>query len=93
MSTKKSAGSAKNLKDSQPKYLGVKITDGQAVKIGQIILRQRGTKVEAGKNVRIAKDHTIFAMVDGIVSFRNMRKVTFTGERLSKKAVDVVVAA
>lgn len=93
MSTKKSAGSAKNLKDSQPKYLGVKITDGQAVKIGQIILRQRGTKVEAGKNVRIAKDHTIFSMVDGIVSFRNMRKITFTGERLSKKAVDVVVAA
>ena len=93
MATKKSAGSAKNLKDSQPKYLGVKITDGQAVKVGQIILRQRGTKVEAGKNVRIAKDHTIFSMVDGVVSFRNMRKITFTGERLSKKAVDVVVAA
>jgi large subunit ribosomal protein L27 len=92
MSTKKSAGSAKNLKDSQPKYLGVKITDGQAVKIGQIILRQRGTKIEAGKNVKIAKDHTIFAMKDGIVSFRNMRKVTFTGTRLTKKAVDVVSA-
>ncbi len=93
MSTKKSAGSAKNLKDSQPKYLGVKIADGQAVKIGQIILRQRGTKIEAGKNVKIARDHTIFAMKDGVVSFRNMRKVTFTGERVSKKAVDVMVAA
>ncbi len=93
MSTKKSAGSAKNLTDSQPKYLGVKIADGQAVKIGQIILRQRGTKIEAGKNVKVAKDHTIFAMKDGVVSFRNMRKVTFTGERVSKKAVDVVVAA
>jgi large subunit ribosomal protein L27 len=93
MSTKKSAGSAKNLKDSQPKYLGVKITDGQTAKVGQIILRQRGTKIEAGKNVKIAKDHTIFAMKDGVVSFRNMRKVTFTGERVTKKAVDVVVAA
>lgn len=93
MSTKKSAGSAKNLKDSQPKYLGVKVTDGQAVKVGQIILRQRGTKVEAGKNVKIAKDHTIFAMKDGVVSFKNVRKTTFTGQRLSKKAVDVVVAA
>ncbi len=93
MATKKSAGSAKNLKDSQPKYLGVKKTDGQAVKTGQIIIRQRGTKIEAGKNVKIAKDHTIFAMVDGVVSFRNMRKVTFTGERLTKKAVDVIVAA
>jgi len=93
MSTKKSAGSAKNLKDSQPKYLGVKITDGQTAKVGQIILRQRGTKIEAGKNVKIAKDHTIFAMKEGVVSFRNMRKVTFTGERVTKKAVDVVVAA
>ncbi|MFM2424010.1 MAG: hypothetical protein RLZZ70_399 [Candidatus Parcubacteria bacterium] len=93
MATKKSAGSAKNLKDSQPKYLGVKRADGQAVKTGEIIVRQRGTKIEAGKNVKIAKDHTIFAMADGVVSFRNMRKVTFTGERLTKKAVDVVVAA
>ena len=92
MSTKKSAGSAKNLKDSQPKYLGVKITDGQAAKIGQIILRQRGTKVEAGKNVKIAKDHTIFAMKDGVVSFRNVRKTKFNGQTVSKKAVDVMIA-
>lgn len=92
MSTKKSAGSAKNLKDSQPKYLGVKRADGQEVKVGQIILRQRGSKVEAGKNVKIAKDHTIFAMADGIVSFRNMRKVRFNGHKVTKKAVDVVLA-
>mgnify|MGYP000685494607 CR=1 FL=1 len=93
MSTKKSAGSAKNLKDSKPKYLGVKITDGQMAKVGQIILRQRGTKVEAGKNVKIAKDHTIFALVDGLVSFRNMRKVCFNGSKVTKKAVDILVAA
>ena len=92
MSTKKSGGSAKNLKDSQPKYLGVKITAGQAVKVGQIIIRQRGTKIEAGKNVKIAKDHTIFAMKDGVVSFRNMRKTKFNGQRVTKKAVDVMSA-
>jgi large subunit ribosomal protein L27 len=93
MATKKSAGSAKNLKDSQPKYLGVKVTDGQAVKVGQIILRQRGTKVEAGNNVKIAKDHTIFAMKDGVVAFKNMRKITFTGQRVTKKSVHVVATA
>lgn len=93
MATKKSAGSAKNLKDSQPKYLGVKRADGQAVKIGQIIVRQRGTKIEAGKNVKIGKDHTILAMADGVVSFRNMRKTRFDGQLVHKKAVDVVVAA
>jgi large subunit ribosomal protein L27 len=92
MSTKKSAGSAKNLKDSQPKYLGVKRADGQEVKVGQIILRQRGSKVEAGKNVKIGKDHTIFAMADGVVSFRDMRKVRFNGHKVTKKAVDVVLA-
>lgn len=93
MATKKSAGSAKNLKDSQPQYLGVKRSDGQPVKTGQIIVRQRGTKVEAGKNVKIAKDHTIFAMADGVVSFRNMRKTRFNGQKVTKKAVDVVVTA
>jgi large subunit ribosomal protein L27 len=92
MSTKKSGGSAKNLKDSQPQYLGVKKSDGQSVKTGQIIIRQRGTKVEAGKNVKIAKDHTIFAMADGVVSFRNMRKVKFDGQKVTKKAVDVILA-
>ncbi len=93
MATKKSAGSAKNLTDSAPKYLGVKRADGQSVKTGEIIVRQRGSKIEAGKNVKMGKDHTIFAMTAGIVSFRNMRKITFTGERVTKKAVDVIVAA
>lgn len=92
MATKKSGGSAKNLKDSQPKYLGVKRTDGQAVKAGQIIVRQRGTKIEAGKNTAVGKDHTIFATNEGAVSFRNMRKTRFDGRRITKKAVDVVLA-
>lgn len=93
MSTKKAGGTAKNLRDSQPKYLGVKRSDGQAVKTGQIIVRQRGTKIEAGKGVKVGKDHTIFAMTDGVVSFRTMRKTRFDGRTVSKKAVDVLQAA
>lgn len=92
MSTKKSGGSSKNLRDSKPKYLGVKRADGQAVKTGQIIVRQRGTKIEAGKGVKVGKDHTIFAMTDGVVSFRDKRKTRFNGEQIVKKTVDVVTA-
>jgi large subunit ribosomal protein L27 len=90
MSTKKAGGTSKNLRDSQPKYLGVKRSDGQPVKTGQIIVRQRGTKIDAGKGVKVGKDHTIFAMIDGVVSFRNFRKTNFTGKIVSKKMVHVV---
>lgn len=90
MATKKSGGTAKNLRDSQPKYLGVKRGDGQAVKLGQVIVRQRGTKIEPGKNVRAGSDHTLFAMADGKVSFREGRKTRFNGQVTVKKMVDVV---
>lgn len=93
MAKKKAGGTAKNLRDSQPKFLGVKRADGQAVKVGEIIVRQRGTKIEAGKGVKVAKDHTLFAMTDGVVAFRNMRKTKFNGQTANKKAVDVVAAA
>lgn len=90
MATKKSAGSSKNLKDSQPKYLGVKRADGQTVKAGEIIVRQRGTKIEPGTGVRVGKDHTLFAVVPGVVQFRAKRKVRFNGKTVNKKAVHVV---
>ena len=93
MAHKKAGGTSKNLRDSQPKYLGVKRSDGQAVKTGEIIVRQRGTKIEAGKGVKLGKDHTIFAMADGIVSFRSMRKTKFKGKTVTKKAVDVLQTA
>lgn len=93
MAKKKAGGTAKNLRDSQPKYLGVKRADGQAVKVGQIIVRQRGTKIEAGKGVKVAKDHTLFAMTDGVVAFREMRKTRFNGQTVTKKAVDVLAKA
>ncbi len=90
MATKKSGGSSKNLRDSKPKYLGVKRSDGQLIKTGQVIVRQRGTKIVAGKNVLVGKDHTLFAATNGKVSFRQSRKVSFDGRTQIKKTVDVV---
>ena len=90
MAHKKAGGSAKNLRDSNPKYLGVKRADGQIVKTGEIIVRQRGTKIEAGKNVKIGRDHTLFAQCDGKVAFGNTRKIRFDGQMLDKKIVHVV---
>lgn len=92
MSTKRAGGTAKNLRDSQPKYLGVKRGDGQAVKTGEVIVRQRGTRIEAGKNVRVGKDHTLFAMAAGNVAFRITRKTRFDGNTVEKSIVDVVAA-
>ena len=90
MAHKKAGGTAKNLRDSQPKYLGIKRGQGATVKIGEIIVRQRGTKIQAGKNVKVGRDHTIFAMQDGKVAFRDTRKKRFDGSTVKKKTVDVV---
>ena len=69
MAQKKGGGSTRNGRDSQPKMLGVKVFGGQQIPAGSIIVRQRGTKFHAGANVGIGKDHTLFALVDGEVSF------------------------
>ena len=69
MAQKKGGGSTRNGRDSQPKMLGVKSFGGQLISAGSIIVRQRGTKFHPGTNVGIGKDHTLFAMVDGTVSF------------------------
>ena len=90
MAHKKAGGTAKNLHDSNPKYLGVKRADGQIVTAGQIIVRQRGTKIDAGKNVGIGKDHTLFALAEGKVAFRHTRKTSFDGQRKVKKIVDIL---
>jgi len=70
MAHKKGAGSTKNGRESHSKRLGVKIYGGQAVKAGNIIVRQRGTKHHPSENVGIGKDHTLFALSDGVVAFR-----------------------
>lgn len=73
MAHKKGVGSSKNGRESHSKRLGVKIFGGQAAIAGNIIVRQRGTKHNPGENVGVGKDHTLFALTDGIVSFRRKK--------------------
>lgn len=70
MAHKKGAGSTKNGRDSNPKYLGIKAFGGELVSAGSIIVRQRGTLYKAGKNVGVGKDHTIYALKEGKVVFK-----------------------
>jgi large subunit ribosomal protein L27 len=90
MATKKAGGTAKNLRDSNPKYLGVKANHGESIRTGMIIVRQRGTVYLAGKNVALGKDHTIFAMKDGKVEFKDKRKTNFDGRTVTRKQVSVI---
>ena len=73
MAHKKGVGSSKNGRESESKRLGVKIYGGQFAKAGNIIVRQRGTVHNPGENVGIGKDHTLFALIDGVVVFRKKR--------------------
>ena len=88
MAHKKSGGSSRNGRDSNPKYLGVKKYGGQHVVPGNIIIRQRGTKTYAGKNVGMGKDHTLFALEEGRVEFKRSR-----GDRQYVSVVPVADAA
>ncbi|PIR70076.1 MAG: 50S ribosomal protein L27 [Candidatus Niyogibacteria bacterium CG10_big_fil_rev_8_21_14_0_10_42_19] len=90
MAHTKAGGSAKNLKDSKPKYLGVKLSDGQTAKAGSIIVRQRGTEVYAGKNVGMGKDHTLYSLISGVVKFTKKRKLKFNGNKAEVKVVSVL---
>lgn len=74
MASKKGVGSTRNGRDSNPQYLGVKRYGGEKVIAGNIIVRQRGTKFHPGNNVGLGKDHTLFALTDGIVKFEQKRK-------------------
>jgi len=74
MAHKKGAGSSRNGRESESKRLGVKIYGGQEATAGNIIVRQRGTKHHPGKNVGMGRDHTLFALTDGIVTFKKRRE-------------------
>lgn len=74
MAHKKGGGSTRNGRDSNSKRLGVKLYDGNAVRAGGIIIRQRGTRIFPGNNVGIGKDHTIFAKIDGLVKFEHVNR-------------------
>ncbi|OHA59474.1 MAG: 50S ribosomal protein L27 [Candidatus Vogelbacteria bacterium RIFOXYD1_FULL_46_19] len=90
MAHRKAGGSAKNLRDSNPKYLGTKLYDGEDAKPGAILVRQRGTKVLPGTNVKVGKDHTIFAVAQGKVKFTEKRKLSFNGRTKVHKVANVV---
>ncbi|HMP67166.1 MAG TPA: 50S ribosomal protein L27 [Candidatus Paceibacterota bacterium] len=90
MSHVKAAGTAKNLTDSNPQYLGVKLYDGEKAQNGSIIVRQRGTRILPGKNVKMGKDHTIFSIKSGVVKYGSTRKKGFNNKTVTKKIVSVV---
>ncbi|MBK9440820.1 MAG: 50S ribosomal protein L27 [Comamonadaceae bacterium] len=85
MAHKKGGGSTRNGRDSKPKMLGVKMYGGQLISAGSIIVRQRGTKFHPGTNVGIGKDHTLFALTEGLVSFA-------TKGALNRQTVSVTAA-
>jgi len=89
MAKTKAAGATKLGRDSLPKYLGVKLFEGQRAKIGQILIRQRGTKFLAGKNVKRAGDDTLYALKEGLVRFRTKRICKFDNSQRIAKIVNV----
>ncbi len=89
MAHTKSGGTTRLGRDSNPKYLGVKKYDGEAVKAGDIIVRQRGLAVLPGANVGQGKDHTLYALRAGAIKFSEKRKTRFDGSMRKAKAVSV----
>lgn len=90
MAHRKAGGSAKNLTDSNPKYLGTKLYAGEIAKTGSIIVRQRGTKILPGNNVGLGKDHTLFALKAGTIKYGTKRKINFNRTSSVKKIVHVI---
>jgi large subunit ribosomal protein L27 len=89
MATKKAASSTKNGRDSNPRYLGIKLYSGETAKIGSILVRQEGRNVLAGRNVGVGKDHTLFALKAGKVAYGEKRKGNFDGSSTKRKIVHV----
>ena len=90
MAHKKSAGTTKNGRDSNPQYLGIKVTPGAKAEAGYILVRQRGSDILPGKNVLMGKDYTLFAKVAGIVTIAYKRKTHFDNKVIKKKVLSVV---
>ena len=90
MAHTKAGGSTKNLRDSQPKYLGIKLYGGEQAKAGSIVVRQRGTKFTAGIGVKMGKDNTIYAVRTGVVKYETKRKPNFDGTKRTVHRVSVV---
>jgi len=93
MATKKAGGSSKNNRDSNPKYLGIKVSPGSSAQVGSVLVRQRGSDVLPGKGVLMGRDHTLFAIKNGVVSISYKRKVHFDNKVIRKKVLNVVPAS
>ena len=93
MSKTKATGGTHLGRDSRPKFLGVKLFDGQSVKIGSVIVRQRGSRILPGKNVKMGSDNTLYATGVGVVKFRQTKKTSFSGTQRLAKVVDVLATA
>lgn len=90
MAHRKAGGTAKNLTDSNPQYLGIKLYEGEAAKPGAIIVRQRGSRIVGGTNTKTGKDDTIYAVKSGKVKFGQKRVSHFDGTKKVKKVVSVI---
>jgi large subunit ribosomal protein L27 len=90
MAHRKAAGTARNLRDSNPQYLGTKLYAGEKAQAGSIIVRQRGTKIMAGANVGVGSDYTLFALKPGTVAFTSKRKTNFDGTTTRRKQAHVI---
>ncbi len=93
MATTKSSGTVKTGRDSKPKYLGVKLYGGQRAKIGDIIIRQRGSKFVPGKNVKQGRDDTLYSVKEGVVEYRTIRKKGYDNRQRKVKTVNVIVTS
>ncbi|MEK7514645.1 MAG: 50S ribosomal protein L27 [Patescibacteria group bacterium] len=89
MAHRKAQGSTKNDRDSNPKYRGIKVGNGEQVHTGMVLVRQKGTVVLPGKNVGMGRDYTLFALKNGTVAFKEKRKISFDSSMSRKKVVDV----
>ncbi len=85
----KAGGTAQNVNDSPGQRLGVKRFGGEKVKKGNIIIRQRGTKFHPGKNVKRGKDDTLYALADGVIEFKTLKKKKFNGLLQSTRLVNI----
>ena len=90
MATAKSKSASGLGRDSRPKYLGLKLSDGQKAKTGMIIIRQRGTKYLPGKNVGCGNDYTLYALKNGVVKFQTKKKTGFNGAKRLTKVVNII---
>jgi large subunit ribosomal protein L27 len=90
MAHKKAAGTTKNGRDSNPRFLGIKLADGDTAQVGSIIVRQKGVSIIAGRNTKMGKDYTVFAVKDGKVKFATKRKLSFDSKMEKKGIVSVI---